>query len=451
MKTLTVEEIIVILNAGEFDQLKDAVENDRFECKAEPYRLDEEHQKYELAKDVSALANAKGGIILIGAQTERDPTHATDVIVKIRPLPNNLVKISQYEDIVRTWVYPPVKDIEIKWFKSSTHPATGLVGITIPEQEALWRPFLMTRSIEPSGRVSTTLFGYAERGNGKSLPMSVQQLHTILRDGYRVGTGAFGPLTTSPQERSGVKPTELIAERIGKAVEAAELLDRPLFVLAAVPQKQTDLSVLLSARDAEPVKLLEHPTELRQSGFGPGAGINSRIVEGKCRRAVLPKYKLLEVWIDGSVIMIAAGDADFLSWGNRSSDSLRINQLALIECTYLFARLAKDFLAFASSDFTSLDYVLSVQRMKLEHNCYLFPGPLTQFPHGGIEAPEPDFKTVITEPPMSDPGIPAYRLVSHVYNWFGFENDKIPYTSINKEGKWIIDPAKIIDLNKRVF
>ena len=115
MKTIPPEQAINILKSGHFDQLIGASEDDFLECKAEPYRLDDEHQKYELAKDVSALANAKGGVIIIGAQTERDVTHATDVIVKIRSFLSTLIKVSQYEDVVRAWVYPPIKQLEIKW------------------------------------------------------------------------------------------------------------------------------------------------------------------------------------------------------------------------------------------------------------------------------------------------------------------------------------------------
>jgi hypothetical protein len=42
------------------------VETEHLEFKAEPYRLEHELQKQELAKDVSGLANARGGAILIG-------------------------------------------------------------------------------------------------------------------------------------------------------------------------------------------------------------------------------------------------------------------------------------------------------------------------------------------------------------------------------------------------
>lgn len=97
-KQLDTSQIVTILKSGDFDELVGTVEDDHFECKAEPYRIEDEHQKFELAKDVSALANAQGGIILIGVQTERDSTRATDVISKVRPFGDTVRRPSRQTD-----------------------------------------------------------------------------------------------------------------------------------------------------------------------------------------------------------------------------------------------------------------------------------------------------------------------------------------------------------------
>jgi len=449
-KQLDTSQIVTILKSGDFDQLVGTIEDDHFECKGEPYRIEDEHQKFELAKDVSALANAKGGIILIGAQTEKESTRATDVINRLRPFADAVVNVSQYEAIVRTWVYPPVKDIEIKWFEASQSPGLGLVAIIVSNQDQLWRPFLITRSIEPSGRVSTTLFGYAERGTGKSLPMSIQQLHTILRDGYRVGTGALVPILRPEEKPIDNGPTDNLANRIDAGVEAVGLSDRPVFILAAAPKEVVEIPSLFSARNAEIVRVIEDPPRLRRSGFGPEAGINSRIIEGKCRRAVVPRHKLLEVWRDGTVIMIATADADFLSWGNRSNERLRINPLVLVECSYLFTVLVGKILGNAASVPTRpVLYLLGIRRMTVQDSCVLFPGPLTLFPQGPRSAPGSDVSINVLGMITDDPKFVSFKLVSNLYNWFGFEDDAIPYTSQDENGQPFIDPAKITDINKK--
>ena len=60
------EQLEAIVAARTFDTLLGEIEGPEFECKAQPYQTSSEAGKRELAKDVSALANANGGIILLG-------------------------------------------------------------------------------------------------------------------------------------------------------------------------------------------------------------------------------------------------------------------------------------------------------------------------------------------------------------------------------------------------
>jgi predicted HTH transcriptional regulator len=57
---MTRDQALAILANGDFDQLIGAPESLEVEFKSEPYRVEQESQKFELAKDVSALANAAG-------------------------------------------------------------------------------------------------------------------------------------------------------------------------------------------------------------------------------------------------------------------------------------------------------------------------------------------------------------------------------------------------------
>jgi hypothetical protein len=56
---MTRDQALAILANGDFDQLIGAPESLEVEFKSEPY-VEQESQKFELAKDVSALANAAG-------------------------------------------------------------------------------------------------------------------------------------------------------------------------------------------------------------------------------------------------------------------------------------------------------------------------------------------------------------------------------------------------------
>jgi predicted HTH transcriptional regulator len=74
-RIITVPEVVAILQSGDFTRLFGCLEDDHLECKSAPYNLGQERERMELAKDVSALANTDGGIILLGVQTEQEPAY----------------------------------------------------------------------------------------------------------------------------------------------------------------------------------------------------------------------------------------------------------------------------------------------------------------------------------------------------------------------------------------
>jgi len=73
-----------ILAEGTFDRLMGIAEDEQLDFKRSPYQLAEDRQKMELAKDISALANAGGGLILIGIETRQDAERQLEEAVQIR-------------------------------------------------------------------------------------------------------------------------------------------------------------------------------------------------------------------------------------------------------------------------------------------------------------------------------------------------------------------------------
>src|SRR5438067_3261507 len=81
--SMTREEALAILAGGDFDGFVGVTEGLEVEFKREPYRMGQDSQKFELAKDVSALANAGGGVIVIGVLAERGDEVALDVVTEV--------------------------------------------------------------------------------------------------------------------------------------------------------------------------------------------------------------------------------------------------------------------------------------------------------------------------------------------------------------------------------
>lgn len=110
MEKISLERLKNIIQQGGFESLKDQLENEFLECKREPYQIDQDSNKRELAKDVSSFANIDGGYILIGIQTEKSELHPFDIISKISYIEENLIDSKKYYNIIKEWIYPEIMD-----------------------------------------------------------------------------------------------------------------------------------------------------------------------------------------------------------------------------------------------------------------------------------------------------------------------------------------------------
>ncbi len=165
-----VSEIKSLVISGRADLLKGRIENEWFDSKGQPYRIETDYGKRELAKDISSFGNRSGGLILIGARTQPSATHWGDEIVEIRPLPKNLVNEVQYRDIIKEWLYPEPENIVISWHEVQSS-GNGIWLIDIPPQPEEKLPFLIRRTIDEKKNVEI-LFGYAKRVKDNSQPFA---------------------------------------------------------------------------------------------------------------------------------------------------------------------------------------------------------------------------------------------------------------------------------------
>jgi hypothetical protein len=91
---------------------------------------------------------AHGGVILLGVQTVKDDTLSADIVRKIGTFSKSHVNTSQYRDVLKEWIYPSLQKLEIEWFPSARNIDEGVVAILIGDQDQLWRPFVITRTVE---------------------------------------------------------------------------------------------------------------------------------------------------------------------------------------------------------------------------------------------------------------------------------------------------------------
>lgn len=188
MEEFSIQDLEEIIQSGDFGSLKEKIENDFFDCKIQPYHLQNGYSKQELAKDVSSFANLNGGYILIGPKTpqneeEKSKTHLGNEVIEISLLDRDLVDPDQYKKVIKSWIHPEIKGFDVYWVASKDDRDKGVVVIEIPSQVESLKPFLIIKTVFEDGKKSEKIFGYAERKGDCSDPKKIKDIHRVMRDG----------------------------------------------------------------------------------------------------------------------------------------------------------------------------------------------------------------------------------------------------------------------------
>jgi hypothetical protein len=154
--------------------------------------------------------------------------------------------------------------------------------------------------------------------------------------------------TPRPKISSSVTKEEL-HHRLAAARRIAEIASCPVFYLAAIATPPADLSAIFAA-DSATSRAIDRPPILRPSGFDLSDGQRARIIEGRSRGLMIPGWKLLEVFLDGTIIYAVETNISPCYWGSTHTprDGLIINPLALFETIYTFVDLTR--IAFSEAE-----------------------------------------------------------------------------------------------------
>ncbi|MFZ2148254.1 MAG: ATP-binding protein [Sedimentisphaerales bacterium] len=473
-KTMNIQQCLDVLESRDFNNLIGTIESEVLEFKGDLYQLDLEKEKLELAKDVSALANLSGGIILIGVGTSITEEHPHETIDRIRPFDESLINIMQYEDVIGSWIYPKI-NTEIKWIPFQTESQKGIVYIRIPETEVGKNPFLVTKILEENDKVLGNVVGFFQRKRDRVIHMTVQELQHVFKDGLRFdeklaevletvrSRSGFAPMQIAPAETTPkavtfTKTEKVVTEivtseidvRLKKSIDEIGLANSTTYCLVAFPLEHIDMSLIFKRRDSNIVKLIENPPELRYAGFDLSSENSSKIINGKLRRTSLKSYKALEVWRDGTIIFVVDGDEGFLCWGNYKTDEfLRINTIALVESVYLFSLFVNKIFDLAEAPDCNILMELKIKNISKEKKYGLSrskPGSFGwQFNlDRKIEwASERNLSVSHTWAwRNTSTESAAYELVSELYAKFGLEHEFIPYVK-EQDSQKIIDVEQI--------
>jgi hypothetical protein len=286
------------------------------------------------------------------------------------------------------------------------------------------------------------------------LEFLITQAASSTTDGY-LSASAWDFVNYPEALDSAPNVERLVADRTMEAARVAELAGNPHLCLAAVPLEAVHVPTLFSSQSAEVLELLRSPPSLRQHGFDLFTGATPENITGQLQRTLAPGWKILEFWRDGFLSFVADGSDDFLCWASRERNRdrpLRINQLVLLEATLQFADLAGKLLKHMTPRPGRVQFSIALRNM-VENGkpVYLGPGPLGPYDwHGAEKRPVPE-ESVQFQVPWSvgiyEAGQVAFKLVSRVYEWFGFDHGAIPYCYA-QDGVGVVRADAIVDAVK---
>jgi hypothetical protein len=176
---LTLQTTVGLVRTGFASALIDQEEGAWLDGKRAPYRLDDDMQKFELAKDVASFANSPGGgLIVIGART--DTTSAGDRVRSITDIPLNLVRPEQYRKVITDRVHPGVEGLEIRTVEHGS--GRGVAFIYIPPQRPDLQPFVVGGSVL-DGKVRRAFVSIPTRDGEDTRYADVSEVHALLQAG----------------------------------------------------------------------------------------------------------------------------------------------------------------------------------------------------------------------------------------------------------------------------
>lgn len=127
-------------------------ESQWLEAKRELFDLTRDPQKLELAKDVAALANSGGGLIIFGFSTKSEP--AGDRITRARRIDVSTLSPHRYIQVLRARIHPCPERIQIA-HTGDTH--AGFAYIRVGQQAEELSPFMLRQTESKSGVRTTSL------------------------------------------------------------------------------------------------------------------------------------------------------------------------------------------------------------------------------------------------------------------------------------------------------
>ena len=328
MPSLTPGQIIDALARNEPNRVIGVEETEQVDFKLAPYLLAEDRQKWELAKDVAAFGNRRGGVIVVGVESERRSNEIIEVAKAIRRVRKERVDLPQHRSVIDAWIYPRLEGVDIRWYPPASGAESGILVIEVPAQQEDVGPFIVRGMRDPHADFKGAV-GIPRRDRERIVWDTAQDLHRRIRSAQAVSLAS--PTSGAGIDRATARLTE--SERYqGWEAEA-------VYFLQAIPPPGPD--TLAGFYDEVREGLVNHPV-LRHSGFARRWRHRAEALEG----GWITRTDDGLTWVEPDGLLtqgLVVSEDSPLGWyynQNRTEGApLVLHPVALVETTLEFFRL----------------------------------------------------------------------------------------------------------------
>lgn len=221
--------IKTILDSRQFDSLIGLEEDTWLEVKGRnPYDFTTPVGRYELAKDVSAFANADGGILIVGLATTRLSDAKIERVTAHDLCTQAEFDVVRYQGLIEDYVHPDIRGLSIYWLSVNPEATQGLGVIEVPVQSPNHKYFLTAKVIESGTEIKQIVFGLAKRNESANDPLSISDLYKQMQSGKnpvpqtlaRLEEKIDGLIQAQVRPIATVQnPEELYAERMARILD----------------------------------------------------------------------------------------------------------------------------------------------------------------------------------------------------------------------------------------
>lgn len=408
------------------DELIGLPEAEWLDFKKEPYYLDNDAHRQELAKDVSALANGGEGIIVLGVDTTQNPQSKVETASELRPIADGLVDAKQLQETIRSWVWPRL-DVEIKSHPVPERPG-NLWTLLVGRQRDRDLPFLVMREYLTENKLSGLAFGIYRRHSSENVPYSPQQVHGWVHRGFSDELDVSERVPDTSLE-------ELAQAILDDDVRALAIPDGRLsYYLQAHPPRAVQLSAFYEGGSGTVHDALRQIPSVRgEWGFNLPDGTPDPTAQD-CLRVVWGEETSVSISRTG--VLTAVFTQRYLTWGterHQQEGQVWINPLALVEFTLEFWRFFRSQVLDREPSPSRLAWRAGMRHLGGPYHAALPKGRLKDFP--GLnevgQALVEDFELSWTYADELDPEALAFQTLIEIYAKFGLGEAFIPYSDSN--------------------